>query len=142
MWANKRIETFLEREKIICYAGKPCQSLINVSASCRQAADSLKVMGMFDEVLLKKRLYSFSETAVFLMLSRLNGSDGQNPAVSPSLWKLVETDKTEGTEYVQTLRHFFLNNQSVSATAKSMFLHRNTILYRLNKIKELLEDDF
>ncbi|WP_394372099.1 helix-turn-helix domain-containing protein [Clostridium neonatale] len=41
-----------------------------------------------------------------------------------------------------TLRNFFDNNQSISDTANAMYLHRNTISYRLNKIRKIIEDDF
>ncbi len=41
----------------------------------------------------------------------------------------------------ETLVAMYQNNMNMSQCAKNMFLHRNTILFRLNRIKELLDLD-
>lgn len=51
-------------------------------------------------------------------------------------------DKKEDSEYLITLRSFLENNQDTTSTANSLYLHRNTIKYRLSKIAEFMEDDF
>ncbi|GLX66679.1 CdaR family transcriptional regulator [Paenibacillus glycanilyticus] len=40
-------------------------------------------------------------------------------------------------EMLETLRQFFIYNQSINKTADHLFIHKNTLQYRLNKIKEL-----
>ncbi|MGM0370552.1 MAG: CdaR family transcriptional regulator [Bacillota bacterium] len=40
-------------------------------------------------------------------------------------------------KYQQTLQVYFSNNLNISETARELFLHRNSILYRLDKIKEV-----
>ncbi|MDF2958464.1 MAG: hypothetical protein K0S39_199 [Paenibacillus sp.] len=39
-------------------------------------------------------------------------------------------------ETLETLTHFFASNQSINKTADLLFIHKNTLQYRLNKIKE------
>ena len=39
-------------------------------------------------------------------------------------------------EVVETLTHFFQCNQSINKTAEKLFIHKNTLQYRLLKIKE------
>ncbi|MEG2918426.1 MAG: helix-turn-helix domain-containing protein [Clostridium sp.] len=57
------------------------------------------------------------------------------------VWKLYEYDKTYGTDYLNTL-HVYLNaNHSIKITSSYLYLHRNTINYRIQKIKELFEID-
>lgn len=41
-----------------------------------------------------------------------------------------------GEEYIQTLDIYFNNNFSIKTTAKNLHIHRNTLLYRLNQIKD------
>ena len=43
-----------------------------------------------------------------------------------------------------TIPYFYIlkNNQNSTLTAKDLFIHRNTMLYRINKIKELTNIDF
>ncbi|AUS95514.1 CdaR family transcriptional regulator [Clostridium thermosuccinogenes] len=40
-------------------------------------------------------------------------------------------------EYLTTIQKFFDNNLNVSETARQMFVHRNTLVYRLDKIKKI-----
>ena len=37
----------------------------------------------------------------------------------------------------QTIQKFFQNNLNVSETARQMYLHRNTLVYRLDKLQKL-----
>ena len=61
------------------------------------------------------------------------------------LSKLEEYDHANGTFLQETLLAYYMNGFSVSKTAESLFIHRNTLQYRINKIQELLEvelDDY
>ncbi|MBT2699896.1 PucR family transcriptional regulator ligand-binding domain-containing protein [Bacillus sp. ISL-40] len=58
-----------------------------------------------------------------------------------SLGKIYEHDHLHGTSYIITLENYFLKNLNISETAKAMFLHRNTLIYRIEKIKEILNTD-
>ena len=40
-------------------------------------------------------------------------------------------------EMIFTIQRFFENNLNVSETARKLFVHRNTLVYRLDKIKKL-----
>jgi carbohydrate diacid regulator len=40
-------------------------------------------------------------------------------------------------ETLSTIQCFFANNLNVSETSRKMFVHRNTLVYRLDKIKKL-----
>lgn len=58
--------------------------------------------------------------------------------IPPCLYRLLETDATQGTEYYVTLYHLLANKWHLGNTAKSLFIHRNTLLYRLEKIENLM----
>lgn len=55
------------------------------------------------------------------------------PAVV-EMWR----NRSEGNDQFQTLKAFLDNERSVSKTAEALYTHRNTIIYRLKKIEELL----
>jgi len=38
---------------------------------------------------------------------------------------------------LETLQGFFDNNLSITQTAKALFIHRNTLLYRLERVKKI-----
>ncbi len=51
-------------------------------------------------------------------------------------------DQEHQTEYERTLRTYLLNGQSILTTASLLFIHKNTVIYRINKLKEQFQIDF
>lgn len=58
------------------------------------------------------------------------------------IYPLIKYDNDNNTELLATLRIYIRSGFNSSTAAKIMYLHRNTMLKRLNKIKELLSIDF
>ena len=60
-----------------------------------------------------------------------------------SICKLIDFNKinTIDENLLYTGVNFIKNNLNISKTSSSLFLHRNTLIYRLEKIKELLDLD-
>lgn len=56
-----------------------------------------------------------------------------------NIGELIRYDQEQNTEFVQTLESFFLNRCDLKAAADDLFLHPNTLRYRLKKIEEILE---
>jgi hypothetical protein len=54
---------------------------------------------------------------------------------------LERHDKTKGTTYVDTLEAFLECNMHIAETIKKIPMHRNTFLYRIERIRELLGMD-
>jgi|GEM_PF-3906573 len=57
------------------------------------------------------------------------------------LQDLEKYDRENGTELFETLKVMFLAGQNTDKAAKLLFVHRNTILYRKEKLKKLLTVD-
>lgn len=58
----------------------------------------------------------------------------------PGLAFLKEYDQNNNTEYYHTLFVYLRNERNQVRTAKDLFIHRNSCVYRLNKLHELLTD--
>ena len=58
--------------------------------------------------------------------------------IVPSLIELYEMDKSTGTEYYKTLFWLLVNNCHTANTAKQLFIHRNTLKYRIDKIIQIM----
>ncbi len=52
---------------------------------------------------------------------------------------LQQIDEEQGTEYMKTLRVYLDLNLNAMASARELYIHRSTLLYRLSKIKEVLD---
>lgn len=59
--------------------------------------------------------------------------------VHPSIIKICRYDAGHNTNLRDVLFYYLLNGCSLNRTARSMYMHRNTVLNKLNKISELTE---
>ncbi|MCC8164190.1 MAG: helix-turn-helix domain-containing protein [Lachnospiraceae bacterium] len=55
---------------------------------------------------------------------------------------LKNADAGSHTQLYRTLRCYLENHQSITRTAEALFIHRSTLLYRLEKIRDFMKSDF
>ena len=89
----------------------------------------------------KKPLVYFDEMGFFRLLGMV-----RDPALLKEMGQLVlqpliAYDEHHNAQYVETLSCYLEANGSVQAAAEQMFTHRNTVIYRINNIKRILETD-
>ena len=68
----------------------------------------------------------------------------ENSSISfchPAVTALLDYDRKNGTRMAEPLFHYFLHERRYEQTAKALFVHRNTIQYRIEKIVELTKVD-
>jgi purine catabolism regulator len=53
----------------------------------------------------------------------------------------LQKDEDYMSEMLRTLEAYFASNGQINDTAKELYIHRNTVLYRLEKIGEILNID-
>ena len=56
-------------------------------------------------------------------------------------YEIYMYDKKHKTEYIDTLWNYLNTGESISSAAKMMYVHKNTIAYRISRIKELFQLD-
>jgi DNA-binding PucR family transcriptional regulator len=44
-------------------------------------------------------------------------------------------------ELVRSLYHYLLSGRNITVTAENIHVHRNSLIYRLNKLSEMLDKD-
>lgn len=57
--------------------------------------------------------------------------------VTEYIYKIIEYDQLKNSEILRTLKVFIHNEANYDDTAKAMFIHKNTVRYRINKVREL-----
>ena len=68
----------------------------------------------------------------------LKNLESRNDLISPELRALAEHDRKKGTQYCETLYFYLIYSRSLKKTCDALFTHRNTVLYRIERIR----DDF
>lgn len=77
----------------------------------------------------RNKIISFSEIEVKALFSQINNSSSQR--FSSRVLKNIDENKAN------TLESFFLNDLNIRRSADYLYIHRNTLIYRLKKIYEL-----
>nr|WP_301290636.1 CdaR family transcriptional regulator [Neisseria perflava] len=107
----------------------------HIALSYQTAKTTLEVgMNRFPE----QRIYNYQELVLPVLLNQLK--DGwQRRELERTLDRLKHADKNG--LLVKTLLAWFDHNMQAAATAQALFIHRNTLEYRLHKISELTRLD-
>lgn len=58
--------------------------------------------------------------------------------ISPAVIELYRYDKTHNTDLLKTLFCYLLNGRNVAETASALYMHRNTVFNKLNKINSII----
>nr|WP_318503186.1 helix-turn-helix domain-containing protein [Bacillus sp. T3] len=81
----------------------------------------------------------FDELGSYAILHHLNHSIAVDLFVKKQLGPLLSYSEGKNTDLVNTLHTFLQNNGNVKSTAEELYIHRSSLLYRLEKIESLLE---
>lgn len=108
-----------------------------VRRSATEAHDAAR-LGLV--VLGPGRVARAADLGVYRLLLTLRDDGELRPFVDRALAPLDE-DHRNGSALIETLEAFFACNGNLSEAARQLHLHRNSLIYRLNRARELLGHD-
>ena len=117
--------------------GMPIDDYLNIRKSYIQANEAIRYLNNSDE----SAVCFYEDCIVDQLIDSVNDRQVLESFEKLSLGKLLDYDKTHGTNLIETLEVYFEHNGNVSTAAKKLFLHRNSLIYRIDKIKEILNSD-
>ncbi len=122
-----------ESDAIHIGIGEPVDALSALAKSYHAAVSALRrgtmqgcTIQRFSDLGFYKLLYSIPDDALLEEYYRQR------------LAPLLEYDAEHDGSYVETLFRYLLHDGSLSAVAEEMYTHRNTINYRMGRIREML----
>ncbi|MFJ7727584.1 PucR family transcriptional regulator [Neobacillus sp. NPDC097160] len=118
--------------------GRQYETIHSLHKSFAEANESIRLMQKFDT---RGGVSHFEDHSIYHFLDSNIKDMELEDFFMKRLGKIYEHDQLHGTSYITTLENYFQNNLNISETAKAMFLHRNTLIYRIEKIKEILNTD-
>lgn len=84
--------------------------------------------------------YLFGDYVLDYMLSNCCGDFEPEMIIAPELMRLNNLS-VKGVDYIETLKAFLDNDCNASQTAKAMYLHRSTLVQRIDRIREVVDLD-
>lgn len=117
--------------------GNGCDSISELKKSYREAVKTVRLCPAVSD----SGLLFFRDLGIYSLLFSIDDEKSLQRYYKTYLGKLMEYDELNNTELCRTLDVYLRKNQNANLTAEALYIHRNTLRYRLDKIKSLLDDD-
>lgn len=90
---------------------------------------------------IPKNLLEYDELGVYKILADVKDESICPTFVQDTIGPLIKYDRINNTEYTKILDSYFENDCCILNTSKALYCHKNTLTYKLNKIKDILGYD-
>ncbi|MCU0497506.1 MAG: helix-turn-helix domain-containing protein [Anaerolineae bacterium] len=115
---------------------RPVQGLASLREAYREAKDAMGISGQLGEQ-DATTFYGDLKLYQFLLSLKEKNLEVLRRFYEESLYPLVEHDERKQGDLVRTLNGFFEANGNLAKAATDLDVHRNTLVYRLERISEL-----
>lgn len=92
--------------------------------------------------LMKKTIYDYEEIGMYRHLKMMYKKNVTEQYRNKKIVTLMHKDLASKSELVKTLYCFLSNDSKIKQTADQLFIHTNTLQYRLKQIQQLVNIDF
>lgn len=108
--------------------------LLELHPCYRQSEIALRVGSARDS---QKWRYRFADYSLDYIFDRITGELDASHAASWRLRLLIDHDRQNKSEYCRTLYCYICCGMNAMKSARELYIHRTTMVYRLNRIREL-----
>jgi len=119
--------------------GNLFSDLAHLKKSLDEAADSLHMIHRCRKC---GEVRVYEDTGVYRLFFEYNNYEELTSIYQDILGEILEYDRANGTELTQTLEVYLDSGCNIGTTAETMELHRNTVKYRIKRIREILMLEF
>ena len=132
--SSNELYIFLCKFNAHCGVSNPFDNLLDIGDYKTQAIDAMRIGKMLDG---HSRIHFYKDYYLSAILMPRINEMSQNNYISPIITPLQKYDKKHSTDFLDTLKVYIRNLCNTSDSAAELHLHRNSFLYRINKIEEI-----
>lgn len=119
---------------LVAGVGRPPDTALTHHAALREAAQAATIAA----ALPSRTTLHFAQLGALRLIFHLAGNPELESFQQDLLGTLEEYDRQHRSELVQTLDAFFLAGANHMQAARDLHVHRNTLIYRLDRVRDLL----
>jgi len=131
----KSVRDFLQMHDAYCGVSPRFNSLSKIALAYFRASAALDIgraMAPEDRILHYDRFYTYH-------LLALASKDAELiDLCAPALQQIMESDQGTHMDNISLLRIYLSCDRNITQTAKAMHLHRNSVIYRVTRIQEII----
>jgi sugar diacid utilization regulator len=132
------LEAFIVQKNIYIGMSRCFHNFDSLKKHFEQSIAALKTGRRFDR---KKTLFHFQDFMLYYVADLVKDKFLLKDICNPSLMELLEYDRANNTQYAYTLLQYLKNERNIAHTASALHTHRNTLLYRIEKIRKIIGCD-
>ncbi len=110
-------------------------SIKGIQESFRQAELALSITRSFASE--EDMIIHYDELGIFRLFLHMDNKEELVKFQQETVGILVEYDKNHNLELMRTVEAYFHHNESLSITSDNLYIHVNTLKYRIQKVKAL-----
>ncbi|MCA1029795.1 PucR family transcriptional regulator ligand-binding domain-containing protein [Bacillus timonensis] len=126
-------------KKFTLGVGKYVERLSHIHKSYETAQETLRIQGRLSQ---NSQSYFYDDLHMFRLISHMHRHLDLQEVIMEYLEPVIEYDKQHNGKLMQTLKIYLSCNGSKQETAKQLFIVRQTLYHRIEKLETLLGDDF
>lgn len=132
----RRVSIEMPDLKIAVGIGNRWEKLNEFKDSLEKAYHVLKLIHLGEE-----NISCFKDLDLFRLLCYINNPEEIRAVYSNILGPLIDYDNQNNTNLKSTIKALFQTNCKLAETADTMFIHINTLRYRMRRAEEILQCD-
>ncbi|NLJ80128.1 MAG: hypothetical protein GX335_03775 [Firmicutes bacterium] len=118
--------------------GRILPDIMDLKTGVEQATLSLEVGRLINK---PGEITHYDQLGAYRILCACSSHPEAKTFVREFLGKLIKSDQDSSTEFIATLEAFFLAKCNLRQASEQLFIHYNTLRYRLSKIEEIAQVD-
>ena len=134
---REHVQAEFEGARLVSGLSGPANALPEWPAVHQEAVRAMQL----GQRLHLNHLVEFNSLGIYQLLSQIEHVGTVQQFAQEIIGPLAEYDRRHRGSLVETIDAYFNHHANVSQTAESLFIHRNTLLYRLERIQELTGQD-
>jgi purine catabolism regulator len=129
----EQIDAEYPKTQLIAGISGPAESLNEWPRVYQEALQAMQL----GQRLKMHEMVDFESLGIYRLLGKLEDITAVQEFTNQVIGPLVQYDEQHRSTLVQTIDEYFNHHGNISQTAEALFIHRNTLLYRLDRIQEL-----
>jgi purine catabolism regulator len=135
---REQVEAEFPEQRLLGGVSSPAESLADWPRVYREA---IRAMDLGKRLKLSNFVVEYGSLGVYQLLGGLESLPEVQAFTDDVIGPLIEYDQQHRGSLVETLDSYYAHHGNISQTAETLFVHRNTLLYRLDRIQELTDHD-
>ena len=119
--------------------GKFVEELTNIHISYQTAIETIRIKERLPN---EQKSHFYDDLHIFRLISLLNRHADLHMLAIEYLQPIIDYDKKYNGKLMETLKTLLASNGSKQETAKKLFIVRQTLYHRIQKLEKLLGNDF